>query len=230
MKFKVLLHYLYIFFLTALLALLLLFVAGGFLFKTRKVTTVSGDLVDEFRLSPTRPNPIEVGDQLTSLKTYTLDASNVEKWTYFDFSRGSVIEGAKKKSLDWDLAFRRAKILTNSGATDKEGRGGAIEVERMNFADLASVPKGAEFKRDQRPYDMIESSNSALLKWYEYHYVSHRLDPKPLVYLIRTADGRFAKMKILSYYCYGDKAACYTFQYVYQGNASGDFIAKDAGN
>jgi hypothetical protein len=37
------------------------------------------------------------------------------------------------------------------------------------------------------------------------------------VYAVRTADGRFAKLQVISYYCTGAIPGCLTFRYVYQG-------------
>ncbi len=41
-----------------------------------------------------------------------------------------------------------------------------------------------------------------------------------LTVAVRTADGRFAKVQILGYYCSGPRAGCLTFRYVYQGDGS----------
>jgi HmuY protein len=52
------------------------------------------------------------------------------------------------------------------------------------------------------------------------------LHPKPNVYIIRTADGKYAKMRIISYYCDGGQASgCFTIEYIYQGDGSRRFAA-----
>jgi hypothetical protein len=215
---KILFRYLYIFLLFAILAIVLLSVIGGFRAKPKKkIELAPGVALDENSFIPSKIEPQEVGEGLTSVITYTLDASDVEKWTYFDFSKGGIVKDTEINSLDWDLAFRRAKILTNSGATNKNGKGGVKVMESTAFNDVDLVPGSGDFEVDYKPYNKAETENPALLKWYDYNFINHRLDPKPVVYLIRTADGRLAKMRILSFYCREDKAGCYTIQYVYQG-------------
>ena len=46
------------------------------------------------------------------------------------------------------------------------------------------------------------------------------LAPKREIYVIRTQEGKYAKMRMLSYYCTGNMAGCMTFEYVYQGDGS----------
>jgi hypothetical protein len=43
------------------------------------------------------------------------------------------------------------------------------------------------------------------------------------VYAIRTADGRYAKLEIVSYYCPGAVSGCLTFRYAYQGSGARAF-------
>ena len=37
---------------------------------------------------------------------------------------------------------------------------------------------------------------------------------------VRTADGRYAKLEILGYYCPGAHPGCLTFRYVFQGDGT----------
>jgi hypothetical protein len=70
-----------------------------------------------------------------------------------------------------------------------------------------------------------DSTNPALERWYDYSWTSHVLEPKPVVYAVRTADGRFAKLQILGYYCPGARPGCLTLRYVYQGDGGVDVRA-----
>ena len=65
-----------------------------------------------------------------------------------------------------------------------------------------------------------DSVNPALERWYDYGFTSHLLTPKPGVYAVRTAEGDYAALRFLSYYCPGARAGCVTFEYVYQGDGS----------
>jgi hypothetical protein len=60
----------------------------------------------------------------------------------------------------------------------------------------------------------------AIASWYRYGFFTHILSPKPHVWAVRTADGRYAKIQIVGYYCPGPRPGCPTFRYVYQGDGS----------
>ena len=71
-----------------------------------------------------------------------------------------------------------------------------------------------------------EPRNPALAAWYSYSYFSHVLTPKPRVWAVRSADGRYAKVEFISYYCPNLQPGCVTFRYVYQGDGSRQFAMK----
>jgi HmuY protein len=55
--------------------------------------------------------------------------------------------------------------------------------------------------------------------------MARHLRPKPNVYAIRMADGKYIKMRLVSYYCDGGQASgCFTIEYGYQGNGSRRFV------
>jgi hypothetical protein len=171
--------------------------------------------------APTAADPGDVGEAAVGPVTYTIDASTPEAWRFFDFSRGSLVESPSP--LEWDLAFRRFGIITNGGE-GFVGDAGAIDLGPATFDTLTRVPaqgyEGSVAARD--------SVNPALERWYDYGFTSHLLTPKPRVYAIRTADGRFAKLEILSYYCPGALPGCLTFRYVYQGRGGPDLLSGAA--
>ena len=73
--------------------------------------------------------------------------------------------------------------------------------------------------------EAIVTENLAIKAWYHYNFLTHVLRPKADVYAIRTADGKYAKMRLISYYCEGGQASgCFTIQYVYQGDGSRYFL------
>jgi hypothetical protein len=154
--------------------------------------------------------------------TYTIDASDPESWRFFDFSRGSRVEGPAP--LEWDVAFRRFNIVTNGGE-GFAGQGGALDLGEVAFDSVTSVPPDG-YQASQARRDTV---NAALKGWYDYGFTSHLLKPSPRVYALRTADGRYAKLEILSYYCPGAMPGCVTFRYVYQG-AGGTELLSGAGS
>jgi hypothetical protein len=168
--------------------------------------------------APTAADAHEVGDSLVGPVTYTVDASASEDWRFFDFSRGSVVQAPGP--MEWDLAFRRFNIATNGGE-GLLGRGGAIDLGPGAFDTIFSVPEQG-YLGSVAPRD---STNAALADWYDYGFTSHLLRPKPRLYAVRTADGRYAKLEILSYYCPGAQPGCLTFRYVYQGRGGPDLVS-----
>ena len=166
------------------------------------------------------PEPRDVGKGLTEEITYTINASSLEDWVYFDFSRGSVVDVPNQSSLDWDIGFKRAIIISNSGETNPDSMGGIIDLGNISFESVTEAPE-SNYTVDIRTSPM-DTENPAIKKWHEYSYWTHILKPKNNVYIIRTAYGRYAKIQILKYYC-GRLSGCYKIRYVYQGNGSRKF-------
>ena len=144
---------------------------------------------------------------------YTVDATNPEQWRYFSFHLGSVIENAGAK--DWDLAFRRYQIIANGGR-EFVGGAGIVDLGEVAFADVKTVPDAGYLATEGG----TDPRNPAIASWYSYSYFSHVLSPKPHVWAVRTADGRYAKIELVSYYCPRSQPGCLTFRYVYQGDGS----------
>lgn len=151
--------------------------------------------------------PALVGDTLAGPVTYTLDASAGDIWRRFSFTRTAVVDS----TTPWDIAFRRNHIIAAPG-----GGGGIADLGAVPFDSVREVPAdgyvATELGRD--------TANAGVGKWYAYSMLSHLLTPKGHVYAVRSADGRYAKVEILAYYCRPVGAACYTFRYAFQGNGS----------
>jgi hypothetical protein len=163
--------------------------------------------------TPSLVRPREAGGALVGPVVYTIDATHDREWRRFDFSRGSRVE--PHGPLDWDLAFRRSRIISN---------GGPAFVGQGGIADLGAVPFGSVAVAPARGYQPTatgqDTVNPAIADWYDYSFTSHILTSKRHDYAVRTADGRYAKLEILSYYCPGARPGCVTFRYVYQGDGS----------
>jgi len=167
--------------------------------------------IDTFTV--TAPDPVEVGDVLVGPRIYTIEAVGPDAWSYFDFSRGSAVEPDGPRG--WDLAFRRFGIMANGGP-GFAGDGGIADLGPIPFDSVIDAPVAGYAVTAAR----ADSVNPAIERWYDYGFTSHILSSKRHVYVIRTADGRFAKLVILGYYCAGATPGCITFQYVYQGDGS----------
>jgi hypothetical protein len=154
--------------------------------------------------APTPPAPRDAGAALVGPILYTVDATAADAWRAFSFRMGAVLE-----SGSGDLAFRRYSIVAGPGA-------GIRDLGETRFEDVRSVPAdgylGNEGAADPR--------NPAIASWYAYGFFTHVLTPKPRVWAVRTAEGRYAKLEIVGYYCPGAQPGCLTFRYVYQGDGS----------
>lgn len=163
--------------------------------------------------APTVPAPREVGAATAGPAQVTIDATDQTAWRRFDFSRGVVVE--RPGPLEWDLAVRRTEIIANGGP-GFAGQGGILDLGEISFSSVGEVPADG-YRVNEAGRDTL---NPAIDDWYDYGFTTHVLTPVPRVYAIRTADGRYAKIQILGYYCPGARAGCLTFRYVYQGDGS----------
>ena len=65
----------------------------------------------------------------------TIPATSYSDWVYFSIEQNSTVEIADpENSLDWDLAFQRKHIKTNSGLSGS-GNGGAYVDSLMTWSD-----------------------------------------------------------------------------------------------
>jgi hypothetical protein len=163
--------------------------------------------------APDPVRPLMLGDSLVGPTVTTVDASGERAWTHFDFSRSSVVD--RDDPLGWDLAFRRHRIIANGGA-GFAGLGGILDLGEVPFDAVTELPaEGYTMNRVGG-----DTLNPAIEKWYDYGFTSHLLTPKPRTYALRTADGRYAKLAIVSYYCPGARPGCFTFRWVWQGDGT----------
>jgi hypothetical protein len=78
-------------------------------------------------------------------KTTTIDASAFSDWKYFSFETGKEISAdevddyeSSKTKTNWDIAFYRGDICTNSGVSGS-GNGGALKASGTKIADVTSI-------------------------------------------------------------------------------------------
>ena len=148
------------------------------------------------------------GDEVTR---YTLDARSLGDWVLFDFETGRVLD-RDFASSDWDMAFRRTKLLTNSGVTNPSGPGGAFELGEVPL-EAVIPPESVTFVVDSLGGDNDEPGNVAIGRWYSYSFIAHIVSVKPNTYLVRTGGELDALVQFDSYYCEDEEAGCITFRY-----------------
>lgn len=170
------------------------------------------------------PAPIQAANLLSSRVT-TVNASSEKEYVYFNLRSGKVVKIHDPSSLEWDLAFRRSKVITNGGASSKLGKAGLIDLGAVEFDKVAEVPT------DNYVLDVstrTDTENPVILKPYNYNYLTHKLKAKKNVYAARTSDGKYAKFQFLDFYCDNKEVGCVTIRFVCQGNGSNSFL-KSAG-
>lgn len=169
------------------------------------------------------PPPADFAGKLTEETVYTVNATEMRTWVHFNFAQRTVFTGEQvaRDSADWDIAFRRAKIITNGGASGEKGNAAVAVIPNVDFRAVAEAPENG-YLQDTKSENPLDTLNPALDKWYKYDFWTHQLTPHNVIYIIKTADGRYAKLQLLNYYC-GTAAGCYTFRYVYQGNGAPSF-------
>jgi hypothetical protein len=171
-----------------------------------------------YPITPINPQPV--------LESYvegvvSIDARDRRHWVFFDFSRGSVVTDAQLDGRNWDLAFQRYRVETNSGSTNPAGIGGAI---RLGKKEPAEAPETGWVVDAWEGYGAQTTSvNPEFSRWYRYSPMASGLVSRGDWYLIRTGDGGYAKLQFISYHCPGSLGGghgCVTFRYGYRSDFS----------
>lgn len=157
------------------------------------------------------------------------------KFTYFSLRENKIITGADTLTNKWDIAIREFYIKVNGGTSATGGGNGAAFIANSTFDAYTMIPAGTTgWMQDNAPNYAI---NPAPGNWYTYSPSTFIALPVPgKIFVIRTADGRYAKMEITSLYKDGvtpDVAASpvqkalkqffYQFRYSFQANGSVNF-------
>ncbi len=165
-------------------------------------------------------------------RQFTTGSTN-NGWVYFSFAKADTVPASVAVSAqEWDLAFFRTTIKINGG-TSGPGKGGVTMLTGVNLEDIKEAPASTVFAVDDTLGNGYAIPTGSGGGWYHYtadpnHWILARDDR---VFIFRTADEKYAKMKILSYYSNGQPPSLplqldsgyYTFKFVYQGNGSTSF-------
>jgi len=111
-------------------------------------------------------------------------------------------------STSWDIGFQGTNIIFNGGASGP-GEAAAVILEQP-FESVTEAPADSEFRTDGTSICTTSSGDaSAPLAvcagsdngWYNYNPATNLISPLAgRTIVVRTADGRFGKFRILSYY------------------------------
>lgn len=144
-------------------------------------------------------------------------------YTFYSLADGKEIAYTDSNSTKWDVAFRSTTILINGGSSGP-GQGGA-QVYSGLFADLTAAPPTG-YAVDAATAKAIPTGSGN--GWYTYSSTTNVVTPiAGRVLAIRTAQGKYAKLEVQSYYkdapatpTSANASGYYTFRYVYQASGT----------
>ena len=184
--------------------------------------------------TPTPPTP-----QNTVKEVKNLNASDEQKWVYFSFETGTIVEVTNPKTTDnWDIAFNRYNIRTNGGVSGI----GEAEVVNTNSKDFAAVTKapaeGYEKDKEVTEYgrprpgqtqpSVTKSEKNPVISgtvnkqdskgWYNYIPPKQGENPHheltKYVYVLKTAKGgKYVKIQLTGYTNDKNETGYITFTY-----------------
>lgn len=170
------------------------------------------------------------GEQKPATDKITLDFSGTEAkeqqlsaltgWTYFSLKNGVVTPAKPEEDLSWDIAFKQYFVKLNGGTSGK-GKAEAFKTEEKDFAKVTEAPKtgfvkdkeekftdreGKEVSRDNvsplltggffSKTGMIEINPANIKKYGDKNVFG----TNEWVYIIKTADGTYAKIQLTDIY------------------------------
>lgn len=185
----------------------------------------------------------ETVTNLAADPTQMPDGSPAEKtnqFTLFSFKENAVIPNSDSATTRWDIGFRSTTIIVNGGASGP----GSTEAQLVSgiFDELTEAPESG-YKTDTEAEYAIKGTDG----WYSY--TGHTGTPPSAIIavpgktiMLKTSDGKYAKMEILSYY-YGNPntttddfadlskrppSRYYTFRFIYQPDGSSNLSSTTA--
>ena len=157
--------------------------------------------------------------------TFTIDATNREAWAYFSFATGDVVEVADAENSDaWDIGFQRTQVKLNGGISGP-GMGSAVMLTETTFEAVTAAPADGYREDTEDTLAIVPQSEKG---WYIYtgpptHWI---LPLEDRVFVIKAADGTFAKVQFVGYYKDNENkedSGFVTFAYVHQPDGSSNF-------
>ena len=165
-------------------------------------------------------------------------AGDSTDWVYFSFATGAEVQGVTEANRmtrsDWDIAFNRFNMRTNSGRSGS-GKGGAVETNKTSFADVNEAPADGyvtDVETTIRGYsngamrELKSTGNVALGKAIRFSGPPPTYTLNDHVFVVRTADGKYAKVIFESFHNSQKKSGYITFRYAYQPDGSRNLKSK----
>lgn len=148
-------------------------------------------------------------------------------FTKFSFSENAIVT-----SNNWDIAFRGTTIIVNGGGligiSDEPARtgNGAVSIVSNTLNAVTAIPSVSSFVQDGPAVYAIPTGSGN--GWFSYNAIANLITPiAGKIFVVKTNNGKYAKMEIISYYkdapanpVSTGETRYYTFRYVYQPNGT----------
>ena len=145
-----------------------------------------------------------------TVRTQQIDATASEAWIYFNLTSHALVTPATPEdSTEWDLAFQRHRIKSNSGDSGKGGVS-VTWLDAQDFDALKSAPSASQstyvVDSNEPTGNAIKDLHFAFLgddSWYQTDTskMPPIISPKEnRVYVVKTTGGKYVKLQMLSYY------------------------------
>jgi hypothetical protein len=173
--------------------------------------------------------------QLNASQVTDLNSVSTKNYTLFSFNDNAIIQNSDSSSTKWDIGFRGTTIILNGGTSGPGQAQGQIATGV--FDELTEAPE-AGYLSDTENEKAILGSNG----WYNYtgttSMPNHAILPiAGKILVLKTANGRYAKVEIISYYqgnpdtttpAFADLATrpasrYFTFRFIYQPDGTRNF-------
>jgi hypothetical protein len=154
-----------------------------------------------------------------------INATSESNWVYLDLESATMVTPATPEDSDeWDLGFRRYKVMLNGGVSGT-GQMQAVPMPGVDYnTDLEEPTEG--WITDEPDADGDGDMEYALDSWFDYDSDSHEVTPADTIFVLRTVEGGLLKFEFLGYY---DDAGTPAYVHVHWGPLSDEFI-EDTGD
>lgn len=163
---------------------------------------------------------------------------------YFSFTTNAKVDSSQKKTALWDLSFAReynSYVGINNSTNDESlgfggtGKGSMVVINKA-YDQVTEAPADDVFTKTGITSAGWDSGSGDSEGWYFYDLKTHLAVPvKNRTYVLRTADGKYAKLEIVSMYKGAPAvvtdlnwpAPYFTFRYYVQQDGTRNLSTKD---
>ncbi len=180
-------------------------------------------------------------DDSSTLKTGTITLSKTElykdDWVYFSFETSAEVSGIDSTNFntrqDWDIAFH-SRVGRTNGGNSGIGHAAIFDTQITDFNSIVHVDTNLLISDttaqiitgigNMGPTYKTVPGNTTLESAFIVDFTQHppSYNATKNTYILRTANGKFAKIQIQSYFDNHGESGHIVFKYAFQTNGSTD--------